>query len=464
MNAAAPSAHPRPALIVVSGGGVRPDAGPPEEGSRLLHLLDALPPASRVLEIGGRETRLSSQYTARHPHAEWMRIAPASLAQSAPTQPFDLIVIDRLDELHDPVSALEALAPLVKAEGELYASVSNKATLSSMARLIEGDLSSGVAAYHGSAFTLDQALPRWHSPSTVFKLMLDAGWTPHVVHCEAASEPDARLASAARAMGEALGVPQGVVDKIHRTESFVVRGRRQFEEPVQVSYEAVFDVLVPTNKEQQLRVNVEQSPGLSEVAARIISYRGAATPAEALEGAQACLQRDWVLLCHQDVYFPRHFGHRLNALLSSIPEEERARTLIGFVGMGVNRSTEAPEPAGFVVDRLHTADHPESDAAISIDELAIVVARDSLHRIDPRIGWHLWATDLCLTAICEHRVFPRIVRMPVFHNSQTGWHLPDAFVESAAYLLEKFPTFTTIHSLCGQLDKAFVNQHRKAKT
>ena len=209
--------------------------------------------------------------------------------------------------------------------------------------------------------------------------------------------------------------------------------------------------MVPTTRESQLRLNVECSPGLQEVDARIVSYRRARTPAEALEQSLAHGRTDWVLFCHQDVYFPRGFGARLNAVLDAIPANEHERTLIGFAGMGANLDANRCEPAGFVIDRQHRFDHPASAAAVSIDELAIVVSRRSLHRIDPAIGWHLWATDLCLTSIVQHRVFPRIVRLPLFHNSSNDYVLPDAFHAAAAYLAAKHAGFGTIHTLCGDI-------------
>ena len=167
-----------------------------------------------------------------------------------------------------------------------------------------------------------------------------------------------------------------------------------------------------------------------------------------------------MLLCHQDVYFPQGFGQRLNQLLAGIPLDEMQRTLIGFAGMGVNAQTQSYEQAGFVIDRRQRFDHPASDAAVSIDELAIVIVRESVHRIDPALGWHLWATDLCLNAICTHKVFPRIVRMPLFHNSSNDHQLPAAFYESAERLANKYPSFGPIATLCGTIDKRFLQQHR----
>jgi hypothetical protein len=118
-----------------------------------------------------------------------------------------------------------------------------------------------------------------------------------------------------------------------------------------------------------------------------------------------------------------------------------------------------------VIDRLHRASHPASDAVLSIDELAIVVARESIHRIDPALGWHLWATDLCLTAVCQQHVFPRVVRLPLFHNSVTDYHLPPAFIAAAAVLAQKHANFGSIPTLCGTIDESFFSKHgRPANT
>ena len=104
--------------------------------------------------------------------------------------------------------------------------------------------------------------------------------------------------------------------------------------------------------------------------------------------------------------------------------------------------------------------HPASVAAVSIDELAIVIARESLHRIDPALGWHLWATDLCLTAITRHGVLPRLVRLPLFHNSSNDYVLPEAFHRSAATLAAKHAGFGVIHNLWACRRSAALTQRR----
>jgi hypothetical protein len=189
----------------------------------------------------------------------------------------------------------------------------------------------------------------------------------------------------------------------------------------------------------------------------VISVRHASSPADALARALEHVQEDWVLLCHQDVYFARSFGHRLARWLDEVPAEQRCRTLVGFAGVGVNAQRQGYEPAGFVIDRTRRFDHAACEHAVSIDELALVLPRESLLRIDASLGWHLWATDLCLQAICMHKFFARIVRSPLFHNSHSDHQLPAAFHASAARLLAKHADFGPIHTLCGVIDERFLD-------
>ena len=304
------------------------------------------------------------------------------------------------------------------------------------------------------------AAVRFETPQLAFS---DLGSGPAVLFIHGLISDHRTWNAAMQALAGALGVAvDGAAQRVHQAAQLIVEARPLFAEAGGPDGAALFDVLVPTNDERQLRVNVESSPGLREVDAAIVSYRGATTPAEAFEQGRAHLSADWVLLCHQDIYFPAGFGRRLNAVLAAIAPDRRATTLLGFVGMGAGAQGKGRVPAGFVIDRMARFDQPASDAAVSIDELAIVVSRDTVHRIDPTLGWHLWATDLCLASIVDHHVFPRIVRLPLFHNSRTGWQLPAQFHESAAILARKWSGFGAIHTLCGVIDAAVSSEVSEA--
>jgi hypothetical protein len=443
------SAAPAKALVVVGkAGAVAPSAALDER------LLAALPPAARVLEVRTRSDALQRAYCAAYPACAWSVIDLAA-AQRRAADPadagderFDLIVLpDALPWLADPLALLRNLARRISPDGRLVLSTLNHAHVGTLAELVDGDLSIEARA------ALLPVQPRLTSPATAYKLLMDAGWMPalagHAPQPALAPPAHAALQALTRSLGYAT---DGSAERIHQLAQLVIEARPSFAGAAEQGGAALFDVLVPTNDERQLRANVESSPGLKEVDATIVSYRGARSPAEAFEQGRAHCGADWVLLCHQDIYFPAGFGRQLNAVLAAIAPERRATTLLGFVGMGAAAHGGARSPAGFVIDRLGRADHPASASAVSLDELAIVVSRDTVHRIDPALGWHLWATDLCLSAIVDHHVFPRIVRLPLFHNSRTGWQLPAQFHDAAATLARKWAGFGAIHTLCGVID------------
>ena len=410
-------------------------------------LIRSLPAAVRVLAWSSDDSSnqaLRERYLGRHPPCEW-RTFDDLPALRATTGCHDLIVLEHgLTPFTDVHEVLALLRQRAHPHTVLAMPMTQDTTLAMLQRWVEADLTDsddGPLAGHDW---------RLRSLASTTKLMMDAGWMPSLVdacHDEPRQDP---FAQRALALAAAVGIPAQTAQRQWRMRSGIVHARAPFEPTRRhAAAKANFAVVVPTTRDAQLRVNVECSPGLREVDARVISVRGATSPADALSRALPHVQEDWVLLCHQDVYFARSFGTQLSGLLAGVAPVQRRQTLIGFAGIGVNPLTHAYEHAGFVIDRTQRFDNTASEHAVSIDELALVLPRESLLRIDASLGWHLWATDLCLQAICTHKFFPRIVRAPLFHNSHSDHQLPTAFHASAATLAAKYPDFGPIHTLCG---------------
>lgn len=442
-----------PALVVIGGGGATAPAprAVPSGGDALAA---SLPAARHALFVGASATGWIAAYRERHATAACAAVSSRQADLEALRDPCDLIVLpDGLAAFDEPLTALAMLARVASPGATLALEQPHLATLTMLQRWAEADLTDDDGALAARQLALG-------SLASGYKTLLDAGWMPTLVASRAAPPVSAAFEAAATTMAASLGIPASTARRQWGARSHVVHAVRNFDDAPAPSAAGRFTVVVPTTRDRQLRANVEASPGLHEVDARIVSVRRAATPAAAMAVAASHLDADWVLLTHQDVYFPRGFGHRLQTLLAQITPQERPRTLIGFAGMGVDRERQAMVNAGFVIDRTSRADWGANDQAVSIDELAIVVARDSVHRIDPALGWHLWATDLCLTAITRHQVFPRIVRLPLFHNSTTDHTLPEAFHTSAAKLAAKHASWGPIHTLCGVIDDTFLAQRR----
>ena len=420
-------------------------AEPPATRPIDLQLLKALPAATRVLEVGRPDSRLGHAYCELHRGCHWSLVAANS---NLPDGPFDLLVLSEgLSPAADPSWLLDALAAVAQAGASLIVSEPNFARFETLKQLVEGDFSFGKQARHH------------YAPSTLYKRLLDGGWMPTLLDHRGSEPVVPALLDAVHALADAAGVPRRTAERTLGMDRLIVQACRPFAPVSNADGAARFTVVVPTTREGQLQENVCSSPGLAEVDARVVACRQASSPAHALSASLQACDTDWVLLAHQDVYFPRGFGFRLNQVLADIPESQRRKTIIGFAGMAVEQSGQSCHQAGFVIDRLNRADHPGSETGISIDELAIVISRDSLLRIDERLGWHLWATDLCLASIVEQETFPRIVRLPIFHNSLNDYELPRAFMESAAVLVAKYRDFGPIHTLCGTIDRSFLTRH-----
>ena len=424
--------------------------------------LAVLPPARQVLAVGEEAALLAPWHRQQHAQARWQAMPlPMGGEALAPALPpagsIDLLLLSPgFFALTDADRWLARLGECCAPGARLSLALDNGCTLERMARLLEAGTAAAGDPQHDPA--------RAHAPATVYKLLLDAGWLPHLAAHEPVETADPAFAQGVRQLASLLGLGEGCVDEVHRMRRLHVLARRDDAGRAAAALppraSAPFAVVVPTTDEAQLRANVLASPGLREVNARIAVCRGATSPGDAIAQAEAACEADWLLLCHQDVYFPPGFGQRLAAELEAIPAHERPRTLLGFIGVGVDAQGQRLMRAGQVIDRLIHMDHPGSGVALSFDEVAIVVSRGSIHRIAPEMGWHLWATDLCLTAISQHRVMPRLLSLPLFHNSRTGWGLPEAFVDSAERLIARHPAFAPIHTLCATLTPEFVASRR----
>ncbi|HUN71588.1 MAG TPA: methyltransferase [Steroidobacteraceae bacterium] len=421
--------------------------------------------AGSVLELGCANGRLGAACKQASPGMRWTGVdaSEAALSEAAGRldrvismdldQPdrgalgdgYDLVVFgDLIEHLRDPAACLQLAHEISVPQARLVCCIPNMVHASVIERMLAGDLS------YDSAGLLDATHLRFLSQGSAFKLLLDAGWLPNVRDRYAAghgNEPFLRhLLAAARELGipeqTALGhllSYQLIIDCIKSPPA---------PAPAPAGASARFAVVVPVTHRQQFELNVRRSPGLAEVNAEIIPVEGARNPAEAFEAGRRRVGAPWIVFCHQDVYFPRGTGHQLAALFAAVPAQEAARTLIGFAGIG-ELAPGTIGHSGLVIDRAARFDHPGSGAAVSIDELAVALSADTVHAIDPAIGWHLWATDLCLAAILGRRGTARIARVPLFHNSYNDGRLPAAFHAAAQVLRSKYPQAVAIPTLCG---------------
>jgi hypothetical protein len=189
------------------------------------------------------------------------------------------------------------------------------------------------------------------------------------------------------------------------------------------------------------------------VNAEIICVQGADSAAAAYASGAQRATHAWHLLVHQDVYFPTGSGFALAKALGALEQAGSTAAPAGFAGVEAT-AANAVRHAGLVIDRTALFAHAGSSGAASIDEFAVGLHRNTPVRIDAALGWHLWATDLCLQARQRTgRDAAQILEVPLFHNSTTAHQLPAEFHASAQRLLDKYPRLDRIPTLCGELKR-----------
>ncbi len=167
---------------------------------------------------------------------------------------------------------------------------------------------------------------------------------------------------------------------------------------------------------------------------------------------------DWVVCLHQDVWLPA--GWDL-ALAQQIRAAELRFGPIGVAGVyGVGDVIRGDDPAGplgaerigWVVDRGRMLnDGPGLPARVAtLDELLLVVRRDSPLRFDPSLGFHLYGADLCLQA--RERGLAAVALGALCHHNSRHIGLGEGFHESAAVFARKWKHRLPIATPCVIID------------
>jgi 2-polyprenyl-3-methyl-5-hydroxy-6-metoxy-1,4-benzoquinol methylase len=392
-------------------------------------LLQALPVAKKVLEIGCAEGPLGFCYKREHPRAEWVGVdihAPAVDAArqvidqahcldierddlSALGAGFDLVVMgDVLEHLVDPLAALDRIRALCAPGARLVCCIPNMGHYSVVERLLGADLS------YDEDGLLDKTHVRFFTLSSALKMLLDGGWAPHLAdYYEVLGKDEARIQKW-MSVSDSLGVSPEIAASNLFIYQFVFSCT--LREPIAAVECPRLSVIVPVDDPRVFLLNVMRSPGLAEMGCEVIPIEKPGSAAEALAFGAAQAKGDWLFLASQDLYLPKGAGHVLSAELNAIPVAQRAQALLGFSGVGVNGAGQA-HSAGLLFQPQARQDGPESRVALSMEDCGVIVSRDSLHQIDPLMGWSHWATEMCLGAVnAPTRQSGRILRVPVFHN------------------------------------------------
>ncbi len=403
-------------------------------------LLAALPQARLVLELGCSDKSLANMYRQRYPGASWVSLegnfysrANVGTRLLEPAgENFDCVVFaDGLESLADPASFLQDLQAITAPEATLVCRVPNNSPALETMTQADGNANAASCILAGSPVSPPCSV------RSMFKLLLDHGWLPHLQDVY----PKDRTSAGEEGESAVKHIPNSRVDRM------LLRCLKRNDVASAVTLARV-SVIVPVTDLEQFQSNILQSPGLDEIDAEVIYIVAATSAADALRQGMERASHPWIVFCHQDVYFPKGTGRNIAAHFAAVKPEERHKLVLGFAGIALQNG--ALRKAGLVIDRTQLFDYPSSETATSVDEFCIGLSRDHRYHVDPDLGWHLWATDLSLQAIFHPGgpAYAQIARVPLFHNSRSGHLLPEAYHASEVLMLAKYPQLQTIMTLC----------------
>lgn len=346
------------------------------------------------------------------------------------TDSFDCIVAGKaLAQCVAPQAALARLRPLLRPGGRLIAALTNAQHWSLVDGLLRGQGLGG----------------QRYAVTDIVRLFLDAGYLPRIADRRATLAPAdwlaAMLPTAAR-----QGLDAATFAARTQTWQYFIDARPIADLPVDNG--APVTVGACTNDPVALRENLLASPCLLNGSHETLMVEGAASAAEGLNAVIAQARHDLVVLAHQDVYLPRWWIARLRQ------QYEKARVAtgdkVGVMGVyGVLGTPDGILRSGRVCDRDFLLDEsaPLPARVGSLDELVLVVPRNTPLRFDPALGFHLYGTDICLSAE-RLGLQGMVIDAPCYHNSKQGNELPGAFGQSKAVLREKWTSRLPIATVC----------------
>ncbi len=219
--------------------------------------------------------------------------------------------------------------------------------------------------------------------------------------------------------------------------------------------------VVGVSDDEILSKNLMASPCVAAAGSphQVIVVRDGLNVVDKLNRGLALAEYEWVVCLHQDVWLPA--GWDL-VLAQQIKAAELRFGTIGMAGVyGIGDVVRSGDPAGplsaerigWVVDRGRTLnDGPGLPARVAtLDELLLVVRRDSPLRFDPALGFHLYGADLCVQA--RECGLAAVALGALCHHNSRHIGLGEGFHESAAVFARKWKHRLPVATPCVIIDR-----------
>lgn len=421
-------------------------------------LLDAVhQDAKTILDVGCGEGRMGEALKVQNPDrmvygiekepeiakmaaARLDRVFTMDLEKDTPEIPkgsLDLIIYgDVLEHLYDPVSVLQKHRQFLKPPGRVLCSVPNIQHHSIIRQLFRSDWQ------YQKEGLLDFTHLRFFTYSTFTKTLLDAGFAPKILNAVSSPADDSFYASM-ESFFAYLGLHPGRTRNYMNIYQYIFEGVPLYEEEdMEQDKETPVSFVVCMSNPEVFHNNLNASPCLGKgTPHELIVVQKAPSAADGFHLGLEKAKNEYMVLVHQDMYFPKNWPKRF------VKQFRLAESRFGKVGVagvcGATRDNGRTRIHASVVDRHRLLMQGALPAKVeTLDEVVIGVRKDTSLRMDPGLGFHLYAADLCLLAKQNNEAAVAIDNL-CFHNSLLG-EIPKGFHDSASFFRNKWKDFLPV--------------------
>ena len=207
-----------------------------------------------------------------------------------------------------------------------------------------------------------------------------------------------------------------------------------------------------------LAANLMPSPCLTHDSThQLILVHGCRNAADGFNRGMTLASGDIIVFVHQDVFLPAGWDRRfISGFLEA--RKQMPAEVVGVYGLSSPKGGEKPLELGIVNDRGKwlRGTIPLPARTQSLDELLFAVPRGSSLRLDPDLGFDLYATDLVLQAEARG-CCGAVVEAPCEHRSSLPRaKIPRSIVErfrkSALAFEQKWASRLPLETPCIQFD------------
>lgn len=203
-----------------------------------------------------------------------------------------------------------------------------------------------------------------------------------------------------------------------------------------------FTIICASNNDEVLCKNLLASPNIDKH--QVIIQRGYTNVCKAYNDTDDRIKNDIVIYIHQDVYLPETFFSQLENSIEKLKDEDwgvlgvAGRKNLEYIGNILDRGTEWGSSIGLP---------KEVDI---LDELMLIMKKDSFIFDESIPGHHLFGTDICMISKSNEKKCYGILAY-CHHNSQLNHIVPENYFHSVEYIKNKWKHMLPIHTTCSTI-------------